>query len=117
MKLFDSEIKVMNILWEGGALTAGQLVKILEKEAEWNKNTTYTVIKKCIKKGAIQRTEPNFLCTPLVRREEILHYETQELISKMSYNSTTKFLTAFLQEDKLTTKEIEDLQELLNKLK
>lgn len=117
MKLFDSEIKVMNILWEGGPLTAGQLVKILEKEADWNKNTTYTVIKKCIKKGAIQRSEPNFLCTPLVSKEEILHYETQELISKMSYNSTAKFLTAFLQEDKLTAKEIEDLQELLNRLK
>ena len=55
IKLFDSEIKVMEVLWKEGDLTAKQLADILSEKIGWNKNTTYTVIKKCISKGAIER--------------------------------------------------------------
>ena len=43
-KLFDSELKVMEALWEGGDLTAGQLAKILNEQTGWNRNTTYTAM-------------------------------------------------------------------------
>ena len=46
IKLFDSERKVMEVLWREGDMTAGQLAKILKEETGWNRNTTYTVIKK-----------------------------------------------------------------------
>lgn len=45
MKLFDSERKVMEVLWREGEISAGQVVKILKEETGWNRNTTYTVIK------------------------------------------------------------------------
>ena len=61
-KLFDSERKVMEVLWREGDMTAGRLAKILKEEIGWNRNTTYTVIKKCVEKGAIERQEPNFFC-------------------------------------------------------
>ena len=60
IKLYDSELKVMEILWKEGELTAGQIAKILKEEIGWNRNTTYTVIKKCIEKGAVERIEPKF---------------------------------------------------------
>ena len=69
IKLFDSELKVMEVLWDRGDLTAKELAGILGEEIGWNVNTTYTVIKKCVAKGAIQRTEPRFHCHPLVTRE------------------------------------------------
>ncbi|MDR2771725.1 MAG: BlaI/MecI/CopY family transcriptional regulator, partial [Clostridiales Family XIII bacterium] len=53
VKLFDSELKVMDVLWQEGDLTAKGIAKILAGRIGWNKNTTYTVIKKCIDKGAI----------------------------------------------------------------
>ena len=53
IKLYDSELKVMEILWKEGELTAGHIAKILKEEIGWNRNTTYTVIKKCIEKGAV----------------------------------------------------------------
>ena len=62
MKLFDSEWKVMEVLWQDGDTTAKELSLRLADSAGWNKNTTYTVIKKCVEKGAIERREPNFLC-------------------------------------------------------
>lgn len=62
MKLFDSELKVMEVLWTQGEMPARDIVDVLSASIGWNKNTTYTVIKKCIEKGAIAREEPNFLC-------------------------------------------------------
>ena len=56
MKLFDSELKVMEVLWRLGDQTAKQISGILKEEIGWNVNTTYTVIKKCIAKGAVQRS-------------------------------------------------------------
>ena len=52
MKLFDSELKVMEVLWEEGPVPARRVVEVLSQRVGWNKNTTYTVIKKCMEKGA-----------------------------------------------------------------
>ncbi len=53
MKLFDSELKVMEVLWEQGTKSARDIVDVLSQRIGWNKNTTYTVIKKCIEKEAV----------------------------------------------------------------
>ena len=53
MNLFESERKVMDVLWREGSITAGEIAKILNIDIGWNRNTTYTVINKCIKKGYI----------------------------------------------------------------
>lgn len=68
MKLFDSELKVMAVLWREGDSTAKHISDIPHEEIDWNVNTTYTVIKKCVKKGAIERREPNFLCHALISK-------------------------------------------------
>jgi len=53
VKLFDSELKVMEVLWKEGDIPAKQIAKQLTGQLGWNVNTTYTLIKRCIKKGAI----------------------------------------------------------------
>ena len=68
IKLFDSELKVMDVLWKEGDKTAKQISDILKGEIGWNMNTTYTLIKRCIKKGDIERSEPNFMCHALVKK-------------------------------------------------
>ena len=75
MKLFDSELKVMEVLWEQGTKSARDIVDVLSERIGWNKNTTYTVIKKCIEKGAICREEPGFICRPLVTKDEVAQSE------------------------------------------
>lgn len=116
-KLFDSEKKVMEVLWEHGTMTAGEMVKALRESIGWNRNTTYTVIKKCIAKGAIQRTEPKFQCTAVVSREQVQDYETNELVNRMFNGSKEKFFAAFLDGDKLSDDEIRNLKEMVNQLK
>jgi len=95
-KLFDSELKVMEVLWEEGCKPAREIVDVLAGRIGWNKNTTYTVIKKCIDKGAIERQEPGFICKPLVSRDEVAQSETEQLIDKMFGGSSELFFSSFL---------------------
>lgn len=102
VKLFDSELKVMEVLWERGSLPARDIVDILSERIGWNKNTTYTVIKKCIDKGAVRREEPGFVCHPLVTREEVAQSETEQLIDKMFGGSSELFFSSFLKNQGLS---------------
>ena len=76
IKLFDSELKVMDILWKEGIVPAKYVADRLTQELGWNKNTTYTLIKRCINKGAIERTEPGFMCHALIAKEQVQDLET-----------------------------------------
>lgn len=82
MKLFDSEWKVMEVLWQDGDTTAKELSLRLADSAGWNKNTTYTVIKKCVEKGAIERREPNFLCHACITKEAAQQEEADTLLDQ-----------------------------------
>ena len=53
VKLFDSELKVMEVLCKEGDIPAKQIAKQLTGQLGWNVNTTYTLIKRCIKKGRL----------------------------------------------------------------
>lgn len=117
IKLFDSELKVMETLWKEGDLSAGEIARILKEETGWNRNTTYTVIRKCIEKGAVERIEPKFICRPLISREDVQAYETKELIDKMFDGSRQQFFAAFMSDNFLTKEEIAELKELVNRLK
>lgn len=116
IKLFDSELKVMDTLWKEGDLTAGQLAKILNEQTGWNRNTTYTVIKKLIEKGAIERYEPNFTCKAIIRKEQVQQQEANELIGKLFDGSAEVFLSAFLSDKKLTPDEINRLKQIVDNL-
>jgi predicted transcriptional regulator len=115
IKLFDSELKVMEIIWEKEPITAKELSLELNASIGWNKNTTYTIIKKLVDKGIIIREDPNFVCTSLVKKAYIQSAETNSLIEKLYNGSKKKFFAAFLQNEKLTKDEIEELRDLIDK--
>ena len=115
-KLFDSELKVMGILWNEGDVPAKYIADQLTKELGWNKNTTYTLIKRCIKKGAIERSEPNFMCHALIPKEEVQEAETNELINKVYDGSADKLFAALLGRKKLSVEQIEKLKQIVGEL-
>lgn len=116
IKLFDSELKVMDVLWKEGVVPAKHVADILTQELGWNKNTTYTLIKRCIKKGAIERTEPNFMCHALIPKEEVQEAETNELINKIYDGSADKLFAALLGRKKLSEEDIEKLKQIVGSL-
>lgn len=113
IKLFDSELKVMNVLWREGDTTAKRISDILNSDTGWNINTTYTVIKKCIGKGAIERREPNFLCHALISREEVQAAETDELIDKIYEGSADLLFASLLNRKKLSAEQIDRLKRIV----
>ncbi len=117
IKLFDSELKIMEVLWKEGDLPAGRLAGILKEQTGWNRNTTYTVIKKLIDKKAVERYEPGFSCRALITKEQVRQYEAAELIGKLFDGSAEVFLSAFLSGKKLSGEEIERLKQIVKNLK
>ena len=115
VKFFDGELHVMNVLWQEGDKTAKQISEILEKKVGWNINTTYTMIKRCIAKGAIQRSEPHFMCHALVTREEAQAGGVSDLVDRLFDGSTELLFATLLNWKSLDTDEIERLRELIGK--
>lgn len=116
MKLFDSELKVMDVLWREGNTTAKHISDVLKEEVGWNMNTTYTLIKRCIKKGAVERSEPNFMCHALIPKETVQEAETNELINKIYDGSADKLFSALLGRKKLSTEQIDKLRQIVGEL-
>ena len=96
IKIFDSELNVLEVLWKEGDLTAGQIAVVLKEQIDWSRNTTYTVIGKLVDKVAIERYGTNFSCKALVTKKQIQQFETEELVHKLFGGSAKYFLDEFL---------------------
>lgn len=114
VKLFDSELKIMEIIWNKEPLSAKDISLVAAETIGWNKNTTYTIIKKLIEKDIVKRTEPNFICTSLVKKEDVRKAETQSLIDKLYNGSRKAFFAAFMEEG-ISDDELEALKRLIEK--
>ena len=116
IKLFDSELKVMEVLWKEGDRTAKQISEILGESIGWNVNTTYTVIKKCVAKGAIARTEPNFMCRALISREAVQADEAEALMGKLFDGSPDLLFASVLGGKKLSKSQIDRLRRWIDEM-
>lgn len=114
-KLFDSEAKVMDIIWSRAPISAKEISLIAAEAIGWNKNTTYTVIKKLEAKGFIKRDDPGFICTPLVSQNQIQKSEAATLLKKVFGGSRKALFSALLEDEPLSEEEISDLRRLIEK--
>ena len=112
LKLYDSEFKVMDVIWKEGELPAKKIAETLKAQIGWNKNTTYTVIKKCVNKGAIERIEPHFVCRALVTKEDAQSFEVDDLVNKMFDGSESLLFASLIERKKVPTDVLERLKEL-----
>lgn len=112
-KLPESELKIMEIVWEGKTVSAKDAADTAQKRYGWKKNTTYTVLNNLVKKGFLTREEPGFLCKPAVSREQIAKVNTRSLLDKF-YNGSAGLLFSCLIENKqLSKKELKEIEELI----
>lgn len=116
-KLYDSELKLLEILWEKGELPAKDVAAEAAGQVGWSKTTTYTVLKKCVEKGLVERTEPGFLCRALITRQEAQRRETWGLIDRMYGGSPDRLVASLLDGKTLSGEEIVRLRQLVEELK
>ncbi len=114
-KLFDSELKIMELIWQHQPISAKELSLLAEQDFTWNKNTTYTVIKKLEAKGYVKREDPGFICTALISKAEVRKAETEGLINKLFGGSRKALFSALIQDEALTKDELDTLRRMIDK--
>lgn len=113
-KLFESEAKVMEIIWAKAPISAKNISLIAAETIGWNKNTTYTVIKKLEAKGFIRRENPGFICTPLISQNQMQKVEATSLVKKVFGGSRKALFSALLEDEPLSDEEIDELRKLID---
>lgn len=115
-RIYDSELRVLEFLWQGGTLSAREIAARAAEEVGWSKTTTYTVLKKCVDKGLVERRDPGFLCRALVSRREAQHQETRGLIDRMYGGSADRLVASLLEGRNLSEAEINRLRRMVEEL-
>ncbi|MDD6102977.1 MAG: BlaI/MecI/CopY family transcriptional regulator [Clostridiales bacterium] len=114
IRLHEGELNVMELLWSNENLPAKDIAKIIKDYIGWEKNTTYTVIKRLIDKGAIKREDPGFICKTIITKEEVQMIETNALIDKVYGGSLDSFITDYLMKIDFTAEQTRLLRKLLD---
>ncbi|MDO4540559.1 MAG: BlaI/MecI/CopY family transcriptional regulator [Syntrophomonadaceae bacterium] len=114
IRLPESELKVMDIVWERGAVSAKEAAEHMSRRYGWKKNTTYTVLKNLQDKGAVQRQEPGFICVPLVRREQIGRSAAKSLLNSFYKGSAAALFSSFLEEKAISAEELEQIKAMID---
>ncbi len=111
LKLFDAEYRFMCIVWEKEPINSTELVKLCQNEFGWKKSTTYSVVKRLSQRGVLKNE--NAVVTALVKRIQVQKYESEQILEKTFDNSLPCFLTAFLQNKKLTQDEAVQIKKMI----
>ena len=115
MKVFDSELKIMELIWQHEPVSAKELSLLARQEIGWNKNTTYTVIKKLIDKGCVRREEPGFMCSSLITKGEIQKSEARGLLDRFFSGSKKALFSALLEDEDLSETELAELRAMIDR--
>lgn len=114
-KLFDGELKLMELLWEQEPVSAKELSAQAGELFGWNKNTTYTVLKRLEAKGFIKRNNPGFVCVSLLSQKDARKAETRGIIDKFFGGSRKALFSALIEDEALSAEEIEALRQMIEK--
>ena len=110
-KIFDSELRLCEILWEHQPVKSSELVQLCAQRLGWKKSTTYTVIKRLTERGVVQ-TE-NAVVTARVSRDEVQRAESRAFVERNFSGSLPGFLNAFVGGRGLSAEEADELRRMI----
>lgn len=114
-KIFESEYRFCLILWENEPVKSSQLVELCKEQLGWKPTTTYTVIKRLSERGVLKNE--NTLVTSLVTKEQVQASEIEEMVEKTFEGSLPAFVAAFTKHQKMSEKEIDAVQQMIDKFR
>lgn len=114
IRLHEGELNVMELLWSNKVLAAKDISKIIKEYIGWEKNTTYTYIKRLIDKGAITREDPGFLCRAAISKKQVQEIETSVLIKNLYNGSVATFIHDYFDGRALSTEEVLELKKIVS---
>ena len=111
-KIFESEYRFCEILWENEPVNSTELVGLCKEKLGWSKATTYTVIRRLAERGVL--CNENATVRSLVSKEDVQVAELDELVEKTFEGSIPAFIAAFSRSRKLTGSEVDQLRQLID---
>ena len=104
-----------DIVWANEPIGSGELVKICDKELNWKKPTTYTVLRKLCEKGILQNKDG--IVTSLISKEDFYSAKTEQIIEESFSGSLPAFVAAFISKKKLSKEEADEIQQMIDAFK
>ncbi len=104
-----------DIVWANEPIASGDLVKVCEKELNWKKPTTYTVLRKLCEKGLLQNADG--IVSSLISKEEFYSAKSEQVIEESYQGSLPAFIAAFTSRKKLSAREADEIQKLIDEFR
>lgn len=114
-KLGAMETKFAELIWENEPITSGQLVKLCEKEFSWKKSTTYTMLRRLCQRKIFQNKDS--VVASIITKQEFQALQSEQFVKETFGGSLPHFLAAFTTRKKLSEREINELQKLIDQHK
>ena len=111
-KIFESEYRFCLILWAHEPVKSSELVALCREQLGWKPTTTYTVIKRLAQRGVLVNEDT--VVRSLVSKDEVQAAEIDEMVEKKFEGSLPAFLAAFTRHRKMTDREIDQVQRMIN---
>ncbi|MBV7275509.1 BlaI/MecI/CopY family transcriptional regulator [Clostridium thailandense] len=118
-KISAAEWEVMKLLWKENPLTSEKIINSLTSKMEWSTQTVKTFITRLVKKEVIgfEKVGRTYNYYPLISEDECIKAENQSFLQKVYDGAVSMLFTKFLEEESLSEKEIEELEQLLKNKK
>lgn len=115
LRMGTAEARFADIIWSNEPISSGDLAKLANEEFEWKKTTAFTVLKRLCERGLFQNQKGTV--TSLISKEEFYARHSEVYVEETFGGSLPAFLAAFGTRKKLTEKEIEEIQHIIDSMR
>ncbi len=111
IKIYDAELKLMEIVWELGPINSTELVKVCLERLNWKKSTTYTNIRRLSERGILENKDT--MVNALVTKDQAGVDISKDHLNKF-YEGSLKLLFAnFLDKKQISKDELKEIQKMI----
>ena len=115
IRMGPAETQFAEIIWEHEPIASGELSKLAGEKLNWKKTTSFTVIKRLSERGIIQNQKG--IVTSLISKDEFYTRHSEAYVQENFGGSLPAFLAAFSTHKKLTDREIDEMKNLIEKMR
>ena len=111
-RMTNSESRLASLIWDNQPVASMKLVRLAQRDFDWKRSTTFTILKFLIEKGLAKNEKSSV--TMLYTRDEVLAEQSCQYVDNTFGGSLPMFITAFTSSRKLTSEQIADLKRLID---
>ena len=115
LRMGTAEAKFADMIWENEPISSGELAKLGNERFKWKKTTSFTVLKRLCERGIFENR--NGIVTSLISREEFFSRHSENYVEETFGGSLPAFLTAFGAGKKLSDKEVDEIQRIIDSMR